>query len=124
MDGIAFISQQQVLKSQQGVKPAVKLSAMEFVRRAVYCTFKRSFAHGPVLKPSQTKPNLVGNCSLQYVWKPESHLYPAGYSELQYDFDFLNYAGIHRPVQLVRDFNFLFFKKISGFSEIPFYSKM
>ncbi len=31
MDGIAFISQQQVLKSQQGVKPTVKLSAMELV---------------------------------------------------------------------------------------------
>ncbi len=31
MDGIAFISQQQVLKSQRGVKPTVKLSAMEFV---------------------------------------------------------------------------------------------
>ncbi len=30
MDGIAFISQRQALKSQQGVKPTVKLSAMEF----------------------------------------------------------------------------------------------
>ncbi len=31
MDGIAFISQQHALKSQQGVKPTVKLSAMELV---------------------------------------------------------------------------------------------
>ncbi len=29
MDGILFISQQQTLKSQGGVKPTVKLSAME-----------------------------------------------------------------------------------------------
>ena len=35
------------------------------------------------------------------VWKAESDRYPAGYSEMQYDFDFLNYAGIHRPVHLV-----------------------
>ncbi len=31
MDGITFISQQQALKSQRGVKPTVKLSAMEIV---------------------------------------------------------------------------------------------
>ena len=26
--------------------------------------------------------------------------YPAGYYEQQYNFDFFNYAGIHRPVIL------------------------
>ncbi len=44
MDGIAVISQQQVLKSQQGVKPTVKLSAMELVQCTAYCAFK-CFAH-------------------------------------------------------------------------------
>ncbi len=38
------------------VKLTVKLSAMELVRHAVYCTFKRSFSHVPVIKPNQTKP--------------------------------------------------------------------
>ncbi len=31
MDGNAFVSQQQELKSQRGVKPTVKLTAMEVV---------------------------------------------------------------------------------------------
>ncbi len=29
---------------------------MQKVWHAVYCTFKRSFSHGPALKPNQTKP--------------------------------------------------------------------
>jgi len=33
-------------------------------------------------------------------WEPESAKYPAGYSTLDYNFDFFNYAGIHRPVRL------------------------
>ena len=59
MDGIPFISQQQALKSQRGVKPTVKLSAMEKVRCAVYCSFKRSCSHGPVMKPNQTKDTQI-----------------------------------------------------------------
>ncbi len=58
MDGNTFISQQQALKSQQRVKPAFKLSAVEKVWRAVYCTFKRSFSHGPALKPNPNQTNL------------------------------------------------------------------
>ncbi len=50
MDGITFISQQQALKSQLGVK----LSAIELVRCTVFCVFNRSCSHGPVIKP---KPN-------------------------------------------------------------------
>ncbi len=30
----------------------------------------------------------------------ESDSYPAGYFQLEYTFDFFNYAGIHRPVVL------------------------
>ena len=47
-----LFSQQQALKAQRGVK----LSAMELVCCTVYCAFKRSCSHGPVLKPNQTKP--------------------------------------------------------------------
>lgn len=32
--------------------------------------------------------------------------YPAGYYEQQYNFDFFNYAGIHRPVILYTTVNF------------------
>jgi len=35
-----------------------------------------------------------------YVWQEESDRYPANYSTLDYNFDFFNYAGIHRPVLL------------------------
>ncbi len=54
MDDIPFIFQQQALNSQLGVMHTVKLSAMEKVRCSVYCTFKRSWSHGPVIKPNQT----------------------------------------------------------------------
>ncbi len=33
-------------------------------------------------------------------WREESARYPAGYSTLEYNFDFFNYAGLHRPVSL------------------------
>ena len=35
-----------------------------------------------------------------WEWKKESDMYPAGYFTLEYNFDFFNYAGIHRPVVL------------------------
>ena len=35
-----------------------------------------------------------------WEWKEESSKYPAGYFTLEYNFDFFNYAGIHRPVVL------------------------
>ncbi len=35
------------------------------------------------------------------MWKESSDRYPKGYHTLEYEFDFLNYAGIHRPVNLV-----------------------
>ncbi len=56
MDGIAFVSQQQALKSQWGLKPTVKLSAMKLVQCTVYCAFKCSCSHGPVIK-TKTKQN-------------------------------------------------------------------
>ena len=37
-----------------------------------------------------------------WEWKEESSKYPAGYFTLEYNFDFFNYAGIHRPVTLYR----------------------
>ncbi len=61
MGGSTFIFQQ-ALKSQRGVKPTVKLSAMEIFQCAVYCTFQRAFSHGPVIKPNQTKPSEI-------IWK-------------------------------------------------------
>ena len=36
----------------------------------------------------------------QWVWKSPSQGYPAGYFTNEIDFDFFNYAGIHRPVVL------------------------
>ena len=36
----------------------------------------------------------------EWVWREEGDMYPAGYSTMQIDFDFFNYAGIHRPVVL------------------------
>ena len=35
-----------------------------------------------------------------WEWKKESDMYPAGYFTLEFNFDFFNYAGIHRPVVL------------------------
>ncbi len=60
MNGIAFNSQQQALKSQRGVKPTDKLSAMEKVPCTVYCAFKHSCSHGPVTKPKPTHDVLPG----------------------------------------------------------------
>ena len=34
------------------------------------------------------------------VYRNDSARYPPGYYEQQYNFDFFNYAGIHRPVYL------------------------
>jgi len=34
------------------------------------------------------------------LWRTENEGYPPGYSTLEYNFDFFNYAGIHRPVVL------------------------
>ena len=36
----------------------------------------------------------------EWQWKTEGDKYPEGYFEMFYDFDFFNYAGIHRPVTL------------------------
>ena len=71
MDGNTFISQQQALKSQQRVKPTIKLSAMEKVQRVVYRTFKRSFSLGPVLKP---KPNHIRYCCFKTQFGKELDL--------------------------------------------------
>ena len=38
----------------------------------------------------------------EYRWQSEAGGYPPGYSTLEYNFDFFNYAGIHRPVTLYR----------------------
>ena len=35
-------------------------------------------------------------------WQSQAGGYPPGYSTLEYNFDFFNYAGIHRPVSLYR----------------------
>ena len=32
----------------------------------------------------------------EYRWQSEAAGYPPGYSTLEYNFDFFNYAGIHR----------------------------
>jgi beta-glucuronidase len=34
------------------------------------------------------------------IWFPSILRYPPGYVLFQHDFDFFNYAGIHRPVYL------------------------
>ena len=36
----------------------------------------------------------------EWVWQEEGDMYPAGYSTLDTDFDFFNYAGLHRSVVL------------------------
>jgi len=46
-------------------------------------------------------------------WQPESPKYPAGYSTLSYNFDFFNYAGIHRPVTLYTTPRGIFIKDIT-----------
>ena len=35
-------------------------------------------------------------------WGVEAQCYPAGYSTLEYNFDFFNYAGIHRLVLKIK----------------------